>query len=193
MTDPIVDDIEELLETPEANAETPQAGDFPEADGETPSGNSASGPSDAETIRKLTEALARATADYHNLLKRSESERREMATFFTESFAKKVLPTLDNLDRVVSGTPAELRTGAVYEGVKHAATGLNKVLESMGVASFISLGTQLDPDFHDAMGQGPGPSGEVVSEFEKGYKIGDKVIRHAKVIVGSGEQAPRQE
>lgn len=64
---------------------------------------------DAEKIKKLTEALARATADYQNLLKRSESERREMATFFTESFVKKILPTLDNLDRVVSGTPVELQ------------------------------------------------------------------------------------
>jgi molecular chaperone GrpE (heat shock protein) len=64
---------------------------------------------DAEKIKKLTDALARATADYQNLLKRSESERREMAAFFTESFVKKILPTLDNLDRVVSGTPAELQ------------------------------------------------------------------------------------
>jgi molecular chaperone GrpE len=182
MADPIIDDIESLLETPEATAET-----TPEATEETPPESAIPESGDTEKIQKLAEALARATADYQNLLKRSENERREMAVFFTESFVKKVLPTLDNLDRVVTGTPAELRTGAVYEGVKHAATGLYKALESMGVASFVSLGTQLDPNFHDAMGQGPGTAGEVVSEFEKGYQIGDKVIRHAKVIVGSGE------
>lgn len=143
--------------------------------------------SDSEKIQKLADALARATADYQNLLKRSDGERREMATFFTESFVKKVLPTLDNLDRVVSGSPAELQNGAVYEGVKHAASGLNRVLEGMGVSAFESLGKELDPSLHEAMSQGPGPVGQIISEFEKGYKLGDKVIRHAKVIVGMGE------
>lgn len=174
MTDPTIDDIEDILETPEANIE------------ETPE-NPKTESNDSEKIQKLAEALARATADYQNLLKRSESERREMASFFTESFVKKILPTLDNLDRVVSGTPAELQNGVVYEGVKHAATGLNKVLESMGVSSFPSLGMELNPELHDAMSQGPGPVGTVISEFEKGYKLGDKVVRHAKVIVGTGE------
>ncbi len=142
---------------------------------------------DAEKIKKLTDALARATADYQNLLKRSESERREMAAFFTESFVKKILPTLDNLDRVVSGTPAELQNWAVYEGVKHAATGLSRVLEGMWVSAFESLGKELDPSLHEAMSQGPGPAGQIISEFEKGYRLSDKVIRHAKVVVGTGE------
>lgn len=177
MTDTTQNANEEILE----NEETGTAEDTATpADVEVPAGES-------EQVRKLTEALSRATADYQNLLKRSESERREMATFFTESFAKKMLPTLDNLDRVVSGTPAELQTGAVYEGVKHAASGLSRALEGMGVTSFESLGEELNPDFHEALSQGPGPAGKIISEFEKGYKLHDKVIRHAKVVVGSGE------
>lgn len=141
----------------------------------------------SETLQKLTEALARSTADYQNLVKRSESERKEMASFFTESFVKKILPTLDNLDRVVSGTPLEFQTGAVYEGVKHATTALNRTLEGMGVSSFVSIGNELDPSLHEALSQASGPAGQIVSEFEKGYKLGDKVIRHAKVIVGNGD------
>ncbi len=109
-----------------------------------------------------------------------------MSAYFTQNFAKKLLPTLDNLDRVVSGTPVELQTGAVYEGVKHAATGLSKVLEAMGVQSFSSVGEPLDPELHEALSQGPGPEGSIVAEFEKGYKLGDTVIRHAKVVVGNG-------
>ena len=113
---------------------------------------------DTESLQKLSEALSRATADYQNLLKRSESERKEMASFFTENFVKKILPTLDNLDRVVNGTPSELQTGAVYEGVKHAATGLNRTLEGMGVSSFVSIGSELDPSLHEALSQVPGPA-----------------------------------
>lgn len=163
------------------------ASDTPEEVTEEVTDQTPADTNDAEKIKKLTEALARATADYQNLLKRSESERREMATFFTESFVKKILPTLDNLDRVVSGTPAELQNWAVYEGVKHAASGLSRTLEGMGVSAFESLGKELDPSMHEAMSQGPGPAGQIISEFEKGYKLGDKVIRHAKVIVGTGE------
>ena len=139
------------------------------------------------TLARSQEIAARATADYQNLLKRSELERVEMSSYFTESFAKKLLPTLDNLDRVVSGTPIKSQNWAVYEGVKNAAAGLLKVLEGLGVHAFTSLGAELDPSLHDALSQGPGPAGIVVSEFECGYKIKDKVIRHAKVVVGSGE------
>lgn len=62
-----------------------------------------------EEISKLKDQLARVNADYQNLAFRHERERSEMANFFTENFAKKLLPTLDNLERVVSGTPEELR------------------------------------------------------------------------------------
>lgn len=111
-----------------------------------------------EEIARLKEALARANADYQNLLRRTEKDRMEMTSFFTQNLTKKLLPTLDNLDRVVSGTPVELRTGAVYDGVKQAATGLSKVLESMGVKPFESVGADLDPHLHEALSQGPGPS-----------------------------------
>lgn len=136
-------------------------------------------------VARLEELLARSVADYQNLVKRSESERADMSRYFTENFARKLLPTLDNLDRVVSGTPPESQTGVVYEGVKNAATGLSKVLEGMGVVAFNSVGTELDPELHEALSQGPGPAGQIVQEFERGYKLGDRVIRHAKVIVGN--------
>jgi molecular chaperone GrpE len=141
----------------------------------------------AWALEKAQESAARATADYQNLLKRSELERAEMSFYFTENFAKKLLPTLDNLDRVVSGTPTESQNGPVYEGVKNAAAGLLKVLEGLGVSAFESLGVELDPNLHEALTQGPGPAGIIVSEFERGYKLKDKVIRHAKVVVGMGE------
>ncbi len=106
-----------------------------------------------EQLAKANESLARANADYQNLLRRTEKDRVEMSSFFTQNFAKKLLPTLDNLDRVVSGTPAEFQTGAVYDGVKQAAAGLSKVLESMGVKSYESVGSDLDPHFHEALSQ----------------------------------------
>lgn len=57
------------------------------------------------------------------------------------------------------------------------------MLESMEVVPFVSVGEELDPSLHDVLSQSPGPAGVVVKEFEKGYKLGNTVIRHAKVIV----------
>ncbi len=57
----------------------------------------------------------------------------------------------------------------------------------MGVQSFESIGHEVDTEHHEVMSQAPGKEGLIVMEFEKGYTLHDRVIRHAKVIVGSGE------
>jgi molecular chaperone GrpE len=62
---------------------------------------------------------------------------------------------------------------------------MQKYLESQGVKSFSSIGEEVNPDRHDVMTQAPGPEGKIVTEFEKGYLIGDRVLRHAKVVVGT--------
>lgn len=62
-----------------------------------------------------------------------------------------------------------------------------KYLESQGVVPFVSLGEEVDPTRHDVMTQMAGPEGKIIQEFEKGYMIGSRVLRHAKVVVGSGE------
>lgn len=140
---------------------------------------------DDETA-KLREALARAQADYKNLSARTERERLEMADYVTEKFVSKLLPSVDNLERLLSGTPESERSGALYEGVKSTHAGIVRSLEAAGIVAFESVGHSLDPDFHEAVAQVPGAEGTVVAEFEKGYKLRDKVIRHAKVTVGNG-------
>ena len=111
-----------------------------------------------------------------------------MSNFYTEKFAKKVLPTVDNLERVLTSTPKEQQVGSVFDGVKGAHAGLVKELESLGITSYSSVGQELDPNLHEALSQAPGPVGVIVIEFEKGYMLGKKVIRHAKVIVGNGDE-----
>ena len=51
----------------------------------------------------------------------------------------------------------------------------------------MSLGEEVDADKHDVLSQGPGEENKIINEFEKGYMIGDEVLRHAKVVVGNGE------
>lgn len=137
----------------------------------------------ATEIAKLKDTLARSQADYKNLVARTERERLEMGEYVTEKLVVKLLPSFDNLERLLSGTPETERTGVLYEGVKSTFSGLVRTLESVGVSSFESAGHPLDPAFHEAVAQVPGTEGTVVIEFEKGYKLHEKVIRHAKVTV----------
>ncbi|MDD2566052.1 MAG: nucleotide exchange factor GrpE [Candidatus Gracilibacteria bacterium] len=141
----------------------------------------------SEEITNLKDALARAQADYQNLIRRVERDREEMGTYFTSSIVLKFLPSIDNLERIINSTPESEQSGAVYEGVKSIYAGLNKTLENLNIKNFISLGKEVDPNFHDVMTQLPGEEGIIIQEFEKGYLIGEKVLRHAKVVAGNGE------
>ncbi|MDQ1344334.1 MAG: molecular chaperone GrpE [Patescibacteria group bacterium] len=140
-------------------------------------------------IGKLKDTLARSQADYKNLVARTERERLEMADFVTEKLVSRLLPSVDNLERLLSGTSESERSGALYEGVKSTFSGIVRTLESLGVSTFDSVGETLDPAFHEAVAQVPGEAGKIANEFEKGYKLQGKVIRHAKVTVGNGEEA----
>jgi molecular chaperone GrpE len=62
---------------------------------------------------------------------------------------------------------------------------MEKYLESQGVKKMISLGSEVDPERHEVMTQMSGEAGKIIQEFESGYMMGNRVIRHAKVVVGT--------
>jgi molecular chaperone GrpE len=66
-------------------------------------------------------------------------------------------------------------------------------LEGQGITPMETLGQAFDPNFHDAMRQGKGKEGIIIEEFQKGYMMGDKVLRPAKVVVGNGEEEAKEE
>ncbi len=72
------------------------------------------------------------------------------------------------------------------DGVRTVLSGLMRYLESEGITAFDSVGQEVDPDRHDVLSQTDGEEGKIVSEFEKGYMLRDRVLRHAKVVVGNG-------
>lgn len=140
-----------------------------------------------EELEKLRGSLFRAQADYSNLLKRVERDKMEMTSFISANIIKKFLPTVDNLERALASVPADIAAQKWTDGIRATLQGLSKQLESMGVQSFASLDQEVDTERHEVMSQTPGKEGIIVAEFEKGYTLHDRVIRHAKVIVGSGE------
>lgn len=140
-----------------------------------------------EDLEKLRGSLFRAQADYANLLKRVERDKADMTAFITANVIKKFLPTVDNLERALATIPAEIAEHGWTDGIRVTLQELLKRLESMGVQSFESVGQESDSERHEVMSQTPGAEGVIINEFEKGYMLHGRVIRHAKVVVGNGE------
>lgn len=139
-------------------------------------------------VSQLKGALARQQADYDNFKKRVERDKIDMMFFLKSDVLKKILPRLDDLERIVKNTPEDMRTWALYEWVVTLEKTLKKDLENMWIKAFESIWQEVDPDKHDVMTTVPGkPEWIIADEFEKWYMLDKRVLRHAKVVVWAGE------
>jgi len=137
---------------------------------------------------KCKDALARTMADFENFKKRTERDRDDMIFFLKQDIFKKILPRLDDLERIIKNTPKELQDNPLFEGVISMESKLVADLDKMWVKAFDSKWKEVNPDMHDVMTTVPGKKEWIIfDEFEKGYKLNDRVLRHAKVIVWAGE------
>jgi molecular chaperone GrpE len=144
---------------------------------------------DAE-ITKLREEVMRRAAEFENFRKQKEREAAQSATRMLENTVRDLLPLLDDLKRVIHHIPAELQAMAeakpFIEGVELIRKNFMSLLENKGVKEIDAKGKALDVNFHEAITQIDAPGAEpdtVVEEYQTGYTLGDRVIRHAKVIV----------
>lgn len=139
-----------------------------------------------DEISALKEMLARNQADYQNFKHRVERDREDMIYFLKLDIFKKILPRIDDLERIIKNTPEDQKSNSLYEWIVILHKNLVKDLEKMWVKSFDSLWKEVNPDMHEVMTQVPSETPWVIiDEFEKWYMIGDKVLRVAKVVVWS--------
>lgn len=146
--------------------------------------------SDAQTTRemqgdeKCRDMLARTMADFENFKKRVERDKQDMIFFLKSDIFKKILPRLDDLERILKNTPEEMRTWVLYEWLVSLESKFQKDIENLWIKSFISKWFSVDPDRHDVMTTVPWQEeGIIFDEFEKWYMLWDRVLRHAKVVV----------
>lgn len=133
---------------------------------------------------KTKEILSKTLADFDNYKKRVERDKKESYIFMKTDILKHMIPLADDLERIIKNTPDELKENALFEWVTSTLKRLNSEFEKLWVSSFDSIWKEVNPDFHDVMTVVPGQkSGIIFDEFEKGYMIDWKVLRHAKVIV----------
>lgn len=139
-------------------------------------------------LDKTKDILSRTLADFENYKMRVERDKQDMIFFLKSDILKKVLPRIDDMERIIKNTPESEQAWALYEWVVAMEKKLKDDLEKMWVISFNSLWEEVNPDLHEVMTQIPGwVAGKIVDEFEKGYKIWDKVLRVAKVVVSAWE------
>jgi len=143
-----------------------------------------------EQIEKLKGELLRRAAEFENFRKQKEREAALSALRTLENNVRELLPILDDLKRLMHHIPAELQAMAeakpFTEGVDLIRKNFCTWLENKGVREIESKGRTLDVNFHEAITQIDAPGAEpdtIVEEYQTGYTIGDRVIRHAKVIV----------
>jgi molecular chaperone GrpE len=126
----------------------------------------------------------RAAADYQNLKRRAEKEREEYGRLATAALVINILPLLDDLERALQGVDIRLAGLTWVDGIRLIYRKFQAVLEASGVSEIKAEGETFDPNVHEAVMYGEGEEGKVVAEIQKGYRLGDRVIRPAMVVVG---------
>ncbi|MBI2011377.1 nucleotide exchange factor GrpE [Candidatus Daviesbacteria bacterium] len=147
---------------------------------------------DHEDIRNQ---LKRAVADYQNLEKRIQEARGELSSWANANLIIKILPVLDHFEKAIKGASEEDRESGWFRGVELALQQLQAVLADEGleeieidpVSSHGTGGTRFDPSLHEAVDTKDGDDNIILEIVEKGYTLGGKVIKPAKVVVGRKE------
>ena len=141
-----------------------------------------------QQIDELKDKYLRSVAEFDNYRKRTLKEKAELILNGSEKAIAAVLPILDDMERAIANGEKTEDLNVLREGMSLIYTKFQKVLESIGVKEIETTDADFDTDVHEAIAMVPGmgddKKGKVLDCVQKGYKLNDKVIRHAKVAVG---------
>jgi molecular chaperone GrpE len=142
---------------------------------------------EAEKAQGYLSSWQRAAADYQNLKRRMEQERSEVGRLANAALVFNLLPLIDDLERALRTVDTNLAGLTWIDGLWLIYRKFQAILENAGVKEIPAEGQAFDPNVHEAIGEGPGKEHKVVSVVQKGYALGDRVVRPAMVIVGKGQ------
>lgn len=150
---------------------------------------------DENEIEKLQKEITdwkdkylRQVAEFDNFRKRNAKERLELIQTAGKEIITELLDVLDDSERAQKQLETSTDTKEIKQGVSLVFNKLRNTLQSKGLKAMETLKTEFNPDLHEAITEIPAPSenlkGKVIDEITKGYYLNDKIIRHAKVVVG---------
>ncbi len=132
----------------------------------------------------------RSAAEFSNYRRRMEKEKAEYSQYANAVLLRKLLDVMDGFDAAFNAIPESFRNEPWVEGVRLVEQKLKRVLETEGVKPIEAQGKEFDPNYHEAMFYEPTPGaseGQVTGEFQRGYMLGDRVLRPARVKVAKGD------
>lgn len=141
---------------------------------------------------QLRKQLQRETDETRQRLNRSADER---ATGEKAKFIASLLPALDNLNRAIDAASGDAPREAIVEGIRSIATSFEAALTSAGVEQIQSVGEEFNPELHEAVDTEETDAemdGRVIGEYSRGFRMGDRLLRPARVKVGRASGQARQ-
>ena len=141
-----------------------------------------------EQVAALNDKYLRLAAEFDNFRKRTIKEKADLILTGGEKVLSALLPVLDDLERARDNMQKATDVESLREGVEMIIGKLDKTLAAQGLKRMEPIGTLFDTDFHEAIALVPVPEdeqkGHVIDCVQTGYLLGEKVVRHAKVVVG---------
>ena len=141
-------------------------------------------PIEAE-LKEMTKIAQHALADLQNFRRRAEEERASYITYANADLLNALLPSIENMNKALAHEPKDA------EWIKGAETTMKQLLQTLEQKGLKAIpaaaGEKFDPNFHEALMVAPGTKDEILEEFEKGYLLGEKVLKRSRVQVGNGE------
>ena len=141
-----------------------------------------------EEIEQLRDKYLRSVAEFDNYRKRTTKEKAELILNGGSNAIKAILPVLDDMERAIENGAKTDDPQVLREGMELIYQKFQKALEGLGVKKIETEDADFDVDIHEAVAMVPGmgddKKGKVIDCLQQGYKLNDKVIRHAKVAVG---------
>lgn len=163
-----------------------------EPDEETPAGPGTMDEARAE-ISDLSERLLRLQADFENFRKRAQREKDEARQFANQNLIEKQLPILDNFEMALAA--AKDADPALRDGVQMIYDQLLGILRDSGVETIDATGEGFDPNLHEAISQQEtteAEPGTVVEQVQRGYRLHERLVRPARVVVAKAPEAAEQ-
>ncbi len=138
-------------------------------------------------VAELNDKYLRLYSEFDNYRKRTLKERSDLIKTASEDVLKSILPIIDDFERAIKANETATDVTAIKEGIHLIFNKLKNISTQKGLTSFDSIGLDFNPDLMEAITHVPAANeeqkGKVVDDVEKGYKLGEKVIRFAKVVI----------
>ena len=142
-------------------------------------------------VEDLSDKHQRALAELRNYQQRAETEKTNAVRYASADLVRSLLPVVDDLERSLASVPDD-DASSLAKGVRLVHQNLLKALEACHVERIEAVGQPFDPALHEAVMQQPSkehPAGSVSQEYQSGYRLWDRVLRHSKVVVSQQPDA----